>query len=326
MVKIRPNTPPSNPESDQITVKLTGNGRCFPGETIGGEVSVNFTEERSDLGVFLCVKGVEFTAWEENSVEMVDFRPEKAVKQRRGLNCFLNFKQCLVSTGEKVTEGNTVFPFFLTLPKVMLWSVEFNETGKKGGIRYSLTVEIEGKAGNIRCKPQKLVISPKIDPNPVKIDGKWPIKTCFCIEKGDFHCVFTLEKSIFTPGETIKAKIRCDCSNSLVGIKGCILRLVRTVILRTENDEICSFTDNLCEKRKEWRVKGLTLREKVPFFPVGVVIPNSSDCLGATANGSIVKIGFTLTLDIIFDNLLAFQAMPHLELPLTLSPPNNPPF
>ena len=216
--------------------------------------------------------------------------------------------------------GCYAYPFQFTLkqglPNSFEKAVSFDEvkrTTYNAEVSYKVTAMLRSSSSrnesDVQCT-NKLVLrsenllarrSAKITKRTQEI-----IKACCCFTKGEISLVVTLDKGLFTLGETMHVKFQIENSSDVV-LSTAKIRLWKTINLKAKRrDDEGKLYEN-AEAFRDEDLYSISLdmgTSKSKSFDVPVILKHSKDDIVTTSFGSIVKCRYHLEveLDVPFDN------------------------
>jgi len=215
------------------------------GETVTGTINLNCMRQFPSTGVYVSVKGVEKTYWEEDHTRQVqdghyeDGRPRYRIEhytvKRKGENKFFDQKICIHPWPGFCHPGQYQWPFSFKLPDGL--PGVFEEEGHRWGIKYKAKTKYRIK-GEVECSDgseikhkQKFILYERLlsSIEPQMREQTSNIYVCCCLNRGSVTMKCSFDKNAYVPGET--AQVLCNVHNEstseITAIKTSLMRRVR---------------------------------------------------------------------------------------------------
>lgn len=215
------------------------------GETVTGTLNLNCIRQFPSTGVYVTVRGVERTQWEERKHRQVEdgqnedgsvrYRREEYTESHYGRHVFFDQRICIRPWGGYCFPGQYQFPFSFQLPAGLPGVFEAR------GTRWNTTYEAETLyhiIGEVDCadgseiKHHHRLIMHAAPPSSIQAQTREEtanIYVCCCINRGSVTMNASFNKNAFLPGET--AQVICNVQNrstsEITGIETLLKRRFR---------------------------------------------------------------------------------------------------
>lgn len=234
------------------------------GETVTGSVNLNCFRQFPSTGVYVIVRGVEKTNWEEQKTRQVEdgrnedgtvrYRTEQYTEYHNGRHVFFDQRICIRPWAGFCVPGQYQFPFSFQLPDGL--PGVFEESGNRWNINYSAETlyriigEVDCADGSEIRHSHRLILHERLlsSIQPQTREQTANIFVCCCINRGSVTMKASFNKNAYVPGET--AQVVCSVENqSTSEITGIETSLMRRFHMRADGGHHFERVDCIAQAR-----------------------------------------------------------------------------